>query len=131
MLSNSFFLKQAKKITVLSILIMGLTLPIVAAADMFDFRPEEMDIDVVTVLNAVFGIIWPIVVTIIILAFVWAGVLLLTAAGDPGKINTARSAVFWGIIGVVVIIMAFSIIGYINGFFAPAPAPPPPPAAAP
>lgn len=45
-----------------------------------------------------------------VICFLVAGVLFLTAAGDPGKLTIARAAFIWGIVGVVVGILAFSII---------------------
>jgi hypothetical protein len=48
-----------------------------------------------------------------VISFVIAGILFLTANGEPEKIKTARSAVIWGIAGVVVGILAFSIIAIV------------------
>jgi FtsH-binding integral membrane protein len=47
--------------------------------------------------------------------FVVAGITFLTANGEPDKLKTARSALLWGTIGIVVAIIAYSIIGIISG----------------
>ena len=51
---------------------------------------------------------------IAVIAFLTAGILLLTAGGQPEKVQTARQAFVWGIAGVVVGILAFSIIAVVG-----------------
>lgn len=46
-----------------------------------------------------------------IIGFVIAGILYLTAAGDEGQIEKAKSAMLYSIIGVIVALMGFVIIG--------------------
>ena len=58
--------------------------------------------------------IMPIVISMVIL---WAAYLFLTAGGDPKKINTAKQALFWAIIGAVVIIIGQGIILVVKSFF--------------
>jgi hypothetical protein len=48
-----------------------------------------------------------------VICFVLAAIMFLTAEGSPEKIKTARSAFFWGIAGIVVGIMAFTIIAIV------------------
>lgn len=55
-------------------------------------------------------LIWPLVVTAVIILFIIAGFSFLTAQGDPGKLEAARKFLIWGIIGVIIIIIAFSTI---------------------
>jgi len=45
-----------------------------------------------------------------VICFLVAGVLFLTAQGEPEKVKTARAAFIWGVAGVIVGILAFSII---------------------
>lgn len=49
-----------------------------------------------------------------VICFLIAGVLFLTAKGEPEKIKQARSAIYWGVAGVVVGILAFSIIAIVS-----------------
>ena len=51
---------------------------------------------------------------IAVICFVVAGILFLTAGGAPEKIQAARSAFLWGVAGVVVGIIAFSIIAIVG-----------------
>ncbi|MFH1968074.1 MAG: hypothetical protein ABIJ84_01660 [bacterium] len=64
---------------------------------------------------AIANIVWVVFTVIAVISFVVAGILFLTAQGDPGKITTARQAVIWGVGGVVVAILGFAIISIIGG----------------
>lgn len=50
-----------------------------------------------------------------VISFVIAGILFLTSNGEPEKIKQARAAVVWGVAGVIVGILAFSIIAIVVG----------------
>ena len=45
-----------------------------------------------------------------IIGFVIAGILYLTAAGDEGRIESAKSAMMYSIIGIIVALLGFVII---------------------
>ncbi len=52
-----------------------------------------------------------------IIGFVIAGILYLTAAGDEGRIEQAKSAMMYSIIGVIVALIGFVIIQAVTGWF--------------
>ncbi|MBM3206643.1 MAG: hypothetical protein FJZ43_03415 [Candidatus Staskawiczbacteria bacterium] len=63
------------------------------------------------VLTQIFNlIIWPVSVLVIIILFIMAGFSFLTSKGDAAKLEQARRFVIWGIVGVVVILISFSIV---------------------
>ena len=64
--------------------------------------------------DAIKGPLWVVFGLIALIAFVIAGISFLTAAGDPERIKTARTAFMWGIVGIVVGIIAYSIIAIIE-----------------
>jgi len=53
---------------------------------------------------------------IAVVMFIVAGVLFLTAQGQPEKVQSARSAFIWGVAGVVVGIIAYSIVAIVGSF---------------
>ena len=61
-------------------------------------------------INSLLGTLWVIFAGIAVVCFVISGILFLTAGGQAEKITAARSAFIWGIAGVVVGIIAYSII---------------------
>jgi len=51
----------------------------------------------------------------IILYIMYAGFLFVTAQGDSGQIQTARTALLWAVVGGVIVLGARIIIGVIQG----------------
>lgn len=60
------------------------------------------------------NLIWIVFGLIVVIAFVTAGILFLTSSGQAEKIQTARSAFLWGVAGVIVGILAYSIVAIIS-----------------
>ena len=58
--------------------------------------------------------VWVVFGLIAVVCFVVAGILFLTAGGAPEKVASARSAAIWGVVGIVVGIIAYSIIEVVN-----------------
>jgi len=65
---------------------------------------------IVVISTIILNATWMISVTFVIIMFVIAGFKFLTAQGDPNKVGEARNAVIWGIGGVIVVILAYSIL---------------------
>lgn len=72
---------------------------------------DEMMGIVKNVLNAIFGIMGVISAVVIIIG----GVLYIISAGDPGKVATAKKAILYAVIGLVVSLSAFAITNFILG----------------
>ena len=58
--------------------------------------------------NILSMILWPVFAGAVTIMFLYAGILFVTASGDPSKITKAKSAVMWAIIGTIVGIIAYS-----------------------
>ena len=94
-----------------------LLLPVLAFAQMEQNAPggpgttvgslQQIIHDIENAAGLVFG-------AIAVICFIVAGILFLTAGGVPEKVQAARSAFVWGIAGVVVGILAFSIIAVVG-----------------
>lgn len=78
-------------------------------------RSYGPDISIEAVVESVKTATWIIFAAVAVICFVIAGILFLTAQGQPEKLKTARSAFIWGVAGVVVGIVAFSIISIVQG----------------
>ena len=103
-----------KKIIVLSSVSVLSVLPFIALA--FNFIPPSGNANLspaVVVVNII-NFIWPIIVAVVVIAFIVAGILFVVGQGEPGALKTARSAVIWGVVGIVVILLAFSIINIVQ-----------------
>ena len=45
-----------------------------------------------------------------VVALVWAGFLYITAAGDDGRMETAKKIVIWVVVGILLILAAYAIV---------------------
>ena len=61
------------------------------------------------IINVIIGVIGFVAVVVIILG----GVQYTTSAGDPGKVKKAKDTILYGIIGLVVAILAFAIVNFV------------------
>lgn len=66
-----------------------------------------------TIINSVISIL--AIVSVIMIVF--AGQRYMVAMGDPGKISQAKNMILYGVIGLVIALLAFAVVNFIlNGF---------------
>ena len=76
--------------------------------------PTDLNTMIQGVLNWVFGIIGIVAVIMIIIG----GFNMMISSGDPGKDKKGKDTILYGIIGLVIAILAFAIVNFvINGIF--------------
>jgi|SRR3989344_7272746 len=94
---------MSKKITALFYAVVFMVFPGVAFA-----IPSAVG-SLVDIMQRILGFIWPIFLGFAIIMFIVAGFLFLTAQGESSKLKLARDSVIYGVVGVIVGILAFSI----------------------
>jgi hypothetical protein len=105
------FNHMRKKPIIFSLLIVLAFSPITAFALNMPGQPGVgAAINPWAIFENILNFIWPIFVGVAILMFIYAGFMFLTANGEPGKVATARHALVWGIVGVLVALLAFSLV---------------------
>ena len=106
-----------KKI-VFAIFCVILVLPVAAFAQLQDYAEgaPRIDPDIKGLIGKITNLIGLVFGAIAVIAFVMAGIIFLTAQGAPDKITLAKQAVIWGVAGVVVGIVAFSVIAIVSSF---------------
>lgn len=57
---------------------------------------------------------WVIATAVVVVMWIVTGILFLSSTGDPGKIGTAKKALFAAIAGTVLVIIANSAINLIS-----------------
>ncbi len=62
--------------------------------------------DLITI---IFSVLWPVAIAFFIIMFILASFTFFTAHGDEAKLAAARNEIIWGVVGVVVALLAFSI----------------------
>jgi hypothetical protein len=105
---------MTKKILYLSLLT-ALALPVVALGQggLHSYGP---DISLFGIMDSIVAKSWVVFAVIAVMCFLVAGALFLIAQGDPAKLKTARAAFMWGVVGVVVGIISYSIISLVGNF---------------
>lgn len=106
------------KKTLLNLALIGtLILPVAAAAQVGGQPPNVTGLDLVGIGNIIADAAWVIFTILAVVMFVVAGIMFLTAQGDPEKVKNARNAFLWGVAGIVVAILAFGIITIVGSVF--------------
>jgi hypothetical protein len=64
------------------------------------------------IFNIIFGIVGVVAVAFIIVG----GINYIVSQGDAAKVQKAKSTILYGVIGLVVVLLAFAIVGFVlNG----------------
>ena len=63
------------------------------------------------ILNAIIGMLGLVAVVVIIIG----GVTYMTSAGDAGKVKKAKDTILYGVIGLIVVALAFAIVNFVIG----------------
>jgi len=73
--------------------------------------------DAAAVLSGVLDVIYFVVGAFAVVVIILAGYTFVTANGDPAKITKARMAILYSAIGLIVVMFAFVITGFVLGRF--------------
>ena len=60
-------------------------------------------------IDVIFNFVWPIIAVIIVIFLILAAFNFITANGDADKIAAGRSSLIWASVGIVVLLISFSI----------------------
>ena len=69
----------------------------------------DLKTTVVSILNAVIGVLSFVCVVVIIIG----GVTYMTSSGDTSKVKKAKDTILYGVIGLVVCVLAFAIVNFV------------------
>ena len=79
---------------------------------------DDLISDTSKIINVVLGVLGVVAVAVVI----YGGFLFLTAQGDPGKIKKGKDSITWGIIGLIIALLSWSIINFVLSSTMSAPA---------
>lgn len=83
-----------------------------------DHKGDDLISDTNKIINVVIGVLGVVAVAVVI----YGGFLFLTAQGDPGKIKKGKDSITWGIIGLMIALLSWSIINFVLSSTMSAPA---------
>ena len=78
-------------------------------SDPDDCNSQDLNEIIHTIINTVIFVVGMLAVIMIILG----GVNYATSQGDPNKVNKAKSTIMYGIIGLVICLLAFAIVNFV------------------
>lgn len=70
---------------------------------------SNLDDRVIGILNAVVGVLGIVAVIVIVMG----GVGYMTSGGDPGKTKKAKDTILYGVIGLIIVALAFVIVNFV------------------
>ena len=70
---------------------------------------ETLDQSVIGIINGVIGVLGLVAVVVIIVG----GVQYMTSSGDAGKVKKAKDTILYGVIGLVICVLAFAIVNFV------------------
>ena len=70
---------------------------------------DDLQGNVIAILNAVIGVLSFVCVVVIIIG----GVTYMTSSGDTSKVKKAKDTILYGVIGLVVCVLAFAIVNFV------------------
>lgn len=70
---------------------------------------DTLSASIIAIINAVIGILGLVCVIIIIIG----GVNYMTSSGDAGRVKKAKDTILYGIIGLIICVLAFAIVNFV------------------
>ena len=72
---------------------------------------DTLQADVTAIINAIIGVLAIVAVIVIIIG----GVNYMTSTGDAGKVKKAKDTILYGLIGLIVCVLAFALVQFVIG----------------
>ena len=69
----------------------------------------DLDKSIITIINAVIGVLGLVCVIVMIIG----GVNYMTSSGDAAKVKKAKDTILYGLIGLIVCVLAFAIVNFV------------------
>ncbi|MBQ3348364.1 hypothetical protein IJJ36_04015 [Candidatus Saccharibacteria bacterium] len=70
---------------------------------------DELQGNIINIINGVVGALAIVAVIVIIIG----GVQYMTSSGDAGKVKKAKDTILYGVIGLVICVLAFAIVNFV------------------
>lgn len=74
-----------------------------------DGQTKDLMGTIKTIVNVVLGIVGLVAVVMMIVG----GISFITSQGDTGKVTKARNTILYGVVGLVVALLAFAIVNFV------------------
>lgn len=77
--------------------------------------PETGETDITTIISNVINVIIGLVGVVAVVVMILGGITFITSQGDSAKVTKAKNTILYGIVGLVVAMLAFAIVNFVLG----------------
>lgn len=70
---------------------------------------DDLTVNITNILNVIIGVLGILAVIVII----FGGVQYMTSTGDAAKVKKAKDTILYGVIGLIIVILAFAIVNFV------------------
>jgi hypothetical protein len=107
-----------------SLLLFSLILPVIAGAgeeETFPFQAQSPRFNlptrgVETTVVRISNILFYFIILVAVIMIVWAGITLVTAGGDPAKVDLARHLIMYALIAIAVGALAWGLVNLVGSY---------------
>ena len=76
-------------------------------------KPEDDDKSLWEVVNNILNVILAVLGVATVCVIIYGGINLLISQGDPSKIKRGKDAILYGLIGLLIALLAFAIVNFV------------------
>lgn len=80
-------------------------------SDASEFAKTDLMSTVSTIINVIIGLVGFVAVVVLIIG----GINFITSQGDTSKVTKARNTILYGVVGLVVALLAYAIVNFVLG----------------
>jgi len=72
---------------------------------------NDVESSIIGIINAIIAVLGIVAVIVIIIG----GINYMTSSGDAGKVKKAKDTILYGVIGLIICVLAFAIVNFVIG----------------
>ena len=80
---------------------------------------EGSDADVNNIVQTIITILIWLVGVLAVIMIIYGGIIYTTSGGDPGKVKKGKDTIIYGIVGLIIAILAFVIVNFVINVVTP------------
>jgi len=108
-------------VVLISIIILGMTTFALADTSVSLTNPLGASASLTSIIDAISNFITVIASSLVVIMIVWAGILFVTSAGNPGRVKTAQQCLIWAVVGIAIVLAGKGLVLVINSVIVPPP----------
>jgi len=83
-----------------------------------NIEATEGDNGLMNVVGKIIGVIIPVLGVVAVIVVIYGGFLFMTSTGDSNKVQKAKSTILYGLIGLIIAVLAYAIVNFVlDGVF--------------